>query len=349
MTVGAMFAAAAAATVAFPRPGQTLPPVSKTYVSGSVPRGTSSLTVQGRPVEIYRTGGWVTMADVSSGTNFVEIAADGFVTNVAIVVEAPPRPAGPPAPPKRYGKLPYAGDLQRPHPCGKPASETLVFLDPGHGGPKDTGAVSPHGYFEKEANLLLAREVRRALLAMGYRVEMTRDADIALELLERPRRAHEIGADCYVSLHHNATQCDKDPREIRYTSVYRWNGIGERLAAAISRRTGAALSGDIPDNGVMKANFAVTRSPEVPSCLVEADFITTPEGEEAIWNAARRRRIAEAIALGIDDWRRSSAPGDDGGDASEGAGAVRGTESGDGGGEAPGGVLPGSGATKPAP
>ena len=52
----------------------------------------------------------------------------------------------------------------------------------------------------------------------------------------------------------------------------------------------------------MHANFAVTRNPEIPSCLVEADFVTSPAGEESIWNAARRRLVAEAIADGIDGW-----------------------------------------------
>lgn len=314
---------AAAVTVAFPRPGQTLPPVEKTYISGAVPRATQSLTVQGRETAVYKTGGWVTMVDVEPGkTNTIEITADGFSTNVEIKVEArpkPPAPGTPPKPPKKYGKLEYAKDAARPASGGKPPEETLIYIDPGHGGPKDTGAVSPHGYFEKEANLLLAREVRKALANMGYRVEMTRDADIPLVLTERPRAAHEAGADAYVSIHHNATVCDRDPRTVRYTSVYKWNEIGEKLASAISRRTGAALAGDIPDNGVMHANFAVTRSPEIPSCLVEADFIGTPEGEEAIWNAARRRRIAEAIARGIDDWRRSDASENGGGDPVEGA------------------------------
>ena len=50
------------------------------------------------------------------------------------------------------------------------------------------------------------------------------------------------------------------------------------------------------------ANFAVTRNPEIPSCLVEADFITHPAGEEAAWDAARRARLAEAIARGFADW-----------------------------------------------
>ncbi len=307
MTPGVL--AAAAISVAFPRPGQTLPPVEKTYMSGAVPRGVTNLVVQGRSVEVYRTGGWVTMVDVAEGLNEIEISAGGFTTNVAVRVERRPKPkhgaaSGAKPAGRVYEKLAYARDEARPHPAGKAPGEVTVVVDAGHGGPKDTGAVSPHGFFEKEANLLLAREVERALTNMGYRVVMTRADDRALVLAERPRVACEGGADAFVSIHHNATVCDKDPRTVRYTAVYEWNDIGARLASAISARLGAALKGDIPNNGVMHANFAVTRNPEVPSCLVETDFITTPEGEEAIWDYRRRRRIAEAIAEGIDLWRR---------------------------------------------
>ena len=81
------------------------------------------------------------------------------------------------------------------------------------------------------------------------------------------------------------------------------HGSNSSINQLYSGTMGAALEGDIPNNGVMHANFAVTRNPEVPSCLVETDFIATPEGEEAIWNYKRRRKIAESIAAGIDDWR----------------------------------------------
>ncbi|MCR5413122.1 MAG: N-acetylmuramoyl-L-alanine amidase [Kiritimatiellae bacterium] len=302
-----------AVTVAFPRPGQTLPYVSRTYMSGAVERGASDLTVQGRPVEIYKTGGWVTMVDVSEGENSVEIVSGGIVTNVTVKVEKKPVPKLdadgnplPPPPPRVYEKLPYASDEPQKHPRGKKPCDTLLFLDPGHGGSKDTGAVSPHGFFEKDANLALAKDVRTELLKMGYRVEMTREGDVALQLTERPRKACEMKADAFVSIHHNAPACTTDPRKVRYTAVYAWNGIGEGLAGPISARMGKAVAPEIANNGVLHANFAVTRNPQVPSCLVEADFITTPEGELDIWTVSRRRKLASAIAAGIDDWCRQN-------------------------------------------
>ena len=92
--------------------------------------------------------------------------------------------------------------------------------------------------------------------------------------------------------------------ELRYHCVYAWNEIGERLAAAVNRRMAAALGDSLKNNGVMKGNLAVTRNPEIPSCLVEADFVTTPEGEIDCWSRERRAKVAAAIADGLDDWRR---------------------------------------------
>lgn len=301
-------AAALAITVAFPKPAQVLPPVSSCYMIGAVPRGVTNLVVQGKAVDVYRTGGWVTMVDVEPGKNTIAITAGDVATNVVLTVEKPRPPKldaeGKPVvvPPKVYEKLAYAADEPQARPFGKAPGEILVVLDPGHGGSGDTGAMSPHGFCEKDANLALARDVRTALLARGYQVLMTRDADEPVALLERGRAACERKADAFISLHHNAPGCSTDPRKVRYTCVYEWNAIGRELATAIDARLGAALEGDIPNNGVLHANFAVTRNPQVPSCLVETDFITTPQGEEAIWNPPRRRLIAEAIAAGFADW-----------------------------------------------
>lgn len=298
-----------AVSVALPKPGEELPLVERSYMTGAVPRATRSLKVQGKDVEIHKTGAWLAFIDVVPGRNKIEIVADGVATSVVVKVAMPsPGPAGmesAPAP-KEYKKVPCAADEAKAHPFGRKPQDITIALDPGHGGASDTGTLSPHGFCEKDANLALAREVRRELLAMGYKVKMTRDGDNAVALADRPRIAcGPDGADAFVSIHHNSCPYDRNPREVRHTCVYAWNDIGAALASCISARTAAALEGETPSKGVLHANFLVTRNPEVPSCLVEADFIVTPEGEYSVWNAAVRRKTAAAIAAGIDDWCRA--------------------------------------------
>ena len=292
----------AAVSIAFPRDGQKLPYLERCYMLGATTGGETNIVVQGRNVAVHEKGGWVTMVDLVEGTNVVA-AGDASVSVVVARKPNPPPQAGSTAKPaeKKYSKLPYAADKPKKHPKGRKPGEITVVVDAGHGG-SDTGAWSPHGLKEKEVNLLVAKAVKAALESRGYKVVMTRSDDSFPALYDRPKVAHRCGADAFISIHHNAPPLDKDPRQFRYHAIYAWNDIGVALATALNRRVAETFGGSLANNGVPHANFAVTRNPEIPSCLVEVDFISTPEGEIDCWNRARQQRVAEAIAAGFDDW-----------------------------------------------
>ena len=288
----------AAVTIAFPKEGSVLPSVERCYMIGAVDGGVTNLQVCGRNVPVYRTGAWATAVPVVPGTNVIEVA--GVRRSFFVTVPKPVDPTAPVPPPRVYAKLEYAADVAKPHPVGRKPSEITVVVDAGHGG-SDSGAVGPHGYPEKDANLQLAKAVRQALENRGYKVVMTRDDDSFPALYDRPKVAHRERADAFVSIHYNAPGYDKDPSDVRYQAVYAWNPLGERLAGAINRRMAEATP-DVPNEGVLHANFAVTRNPEIPSCLIETDFLSSPAGEEASRDPARRSRLAAAIADGVSDW-----------------------------------------------
>jgi len=289
----------AAVTVAFPGEGQRFGPLDRCYLIGATDGGETNILVAGRNVPVYRTGAWGVLLDVVPGTN--SVSAGGVVRTFFVEPRRPAVRGAAKSPEKKYEKLPYAGDEPKEHPKGRTPGEITIVIDPGHGA-KDTGAVSPHGWFEKDANLMLAKEVRSALVSRGYKVVMTREDDSFPELYDRPKAAYACNADAFVSIHHNAPPHDRDPLKLRYHCVYAWNPLGERLAKAINARMAKSFGASLTNNGVMHANFAVTRNPEIPSCLVETDFVSSPAGEESIWDPARRRATAEAIAAGIADW-----------------------------------------------
>ena len=304
---------AAAPVVAFPSSGAKMPAIDSVYMIGYVCKGDTNVVVNGENVPVYRTGAWATLVKAAEGSNEVSVVSQsGEATNVffRIAKKSVTVPGASSAPAKVWKKLEYAGDVAKVLPTNKPPREITIVLDPGHGG-TDKGAVSPHCLFEKDANLRLAERVRSALELRGYNIVMTRTSDVSVPLYDRPKVAHEKGADAFVSIHHNAPPFDKDPNVLRYHTVYSWNAIGEELAKALCGRMTEALGASFKSNGPMHANFAVTRNPEIPSCLVEADFVTSPEGEEAIWNAERRSIMAEAIASGIDDWCKGKMKGND--------------------------------------
>ena len=298
MTFAALFAAV---SIVFPPEGAKLPHLDRCYVMGFADGGEEGFRASGfqgfkvEEVKVEKTGAWATVIDVKPGTNAVEI---GGVRRSFTV--APIDPVALTEPKKAYTKLPYAADQAKPHPEGRKPEEITVVLDAGHGG-HDTGAMSPHALPEKDANLRLAKVVRDELKKRGYRVVMTREDDTFVELYDRPKVAHGANADLFVSIHHNAPGYASNPFSIRSQSVYAWNALGEKLAKAINVRM-AAADPTLKNDGVLHANFAVTRNPEIPSCLIEADFITHPDGEFAALDATRRPLIAAAIADGIADW-----------------------------------------------
>lgn len=191
-----------------------------------------------------------------------------------------------------YAKLDYLPDEPLAHPTNVTPSAITVCLDPGHGGTAD-GAFSHSGRREKDINLSLARDIRAALTNAGFRVVMTRDDDRDVDLFARPAVAVMNDCDLFVSVHHNAPGPGKDPLKERYAAVYSWNPLGERLALAIAGRWRCRS---------LHANFAVMRNPHVPSVLLEADFITHPDGERDSLDPGVRKMRAVQVVSGILDW-----------------------------------------------
>ena len=303
MTFAALLAAV---SIVFPPEGAKLPAIDRCYVMGAADAGEEVLVVSGltsrvsSPVSVFRTGAWATVVDVKPGTNVVEVGGTRRTFVIGSLESLGTKGSKESGEKRVYKKLEYAADFAKPHPRGKKPEAITVVVDAGHGG-HDNGAMSPHGLPEKDANLRRAKAVRDELVRRGYKVVMTREDDVFVELYDRPRVAHRANADLFVSIHHNAPGYAMNPLAVRSQSVYAWNPLGERLAKAINARMAAADS-QLKNDGVLHANFAVTRNPEIPSCLIEADYITHPDGESATWDASRRPSIAASIADGIADW-----------------------------------------------
>ncbi len=209
-----------------------------------------------------------------------------------------PAPAA--APPPRGLPLPDLAKDFGPHPpTNRTPSHLLIVIDPGHGG-SSTGAVGPTGIPEKQVTLQQARAVKSVLEQAGYRVRLTREADTDVNLYDRARLAYTEKADAFISLHYNATVPATNPQSVRHIATYCWNPIGEQLARAIHAHVAKVTA--ISDGGVRSASFAVCRNPAIPSILLELDFITVPEGEEAIQQPEQQRRVADAILAGLREW-----------------------------------------------
>ena len=297
--------------IAFPRPGERLPGITSVYCIGAVPTGiVQTLTINGATTDVYRTGAFLAMVPVTRGTNVLTAVWGTNVLTRTVVVASPEQsaaaasgpvthPASTHDPYKDLG-IPTNAVFAATPPYGKKPSEMYVMVDAGHGG-TDSGALSPHGWKEKDVNLLQAQAIRDELRRHGFKVVMTRDDDSFPPLYSRPRSAWQLKVDAFISVHHNATAANTNPRLARHTTTYASNEKGLALAAAIQKHIGRELA-PIRDCGAQTKSLAVCRNPAVPSCLIEVDFINLPEGEEASWDPQRHRRVAKAVVLGLLDW-----------------------------------------------
>jgi len=112
-------------------------------------------------------------------------------------------------------KPPTGKAIPVPQAKEKGDARRVVVIDPGHGG-VDPGAVRGSVH-EKRITMAVAAEVRRQLEASKrYRVVMTRNRDIFVELRDRVKFAQEHEGDIFISLH-----ADTHPkRDTRGASIY---------------------------------------------------------------------------------------------------------------------------------
>jgi N-acetylmuramoyl-L-alanine amidase len=197
-----------------------------------------------------------------------------------------------------------------------------IVLDPGHGG-FDKGAISSYGY-EKDYALDVARELRPLLQAKGFRVRMTRENDVFVPLEVRAQIANETQDSVFVSLHFNATDHDPSatgfeiysltPRgapstyedNLTLASINIQNGTAEDTASIeLSSCIYHSLVGQLGefDRGIKRARFAVLRLTRIPAVLVEGGFLTERGESRIIASSEWRKKLADAICAGIDNFR----------------------------------------------
>lgn len=78
--------------------------------------------------------------------------------------------------------------------------------------------------------------------------------------------------------------------------------MGDRLLYQMKR------VGDVHKPSVEQANFAVLKSPAIPSVLVETAFISNPQEEKKLRNKRFQQRMAAAVSAGVMDYMQQRPP-----------------------------------------
>lgn len=226
----------------------------------------------------------------------------------------------------------------------------LVVIDAGHGG-HDPGAHGDHRVEKDLTLALALALRQRLLEIGGIRVALTRSDDRYLLLEERSGIARRMKADLFVSIHADSADTPDAHGATVYTLSERGSSEeAEHLAAAenradtvngvsladtsstvsailvdLSQRHAAELSTDLArlilregegriafrDRAMQSAAFVVLKSPDLPSVLYEAGYISNADDAARLGSAQGRRDFAEATAQAIRVYfaRQRGAPG----------------------------------------
>ncbi len=200
------------------------------------------------------------------------------------------------------------------------AAGRTIVLDPGHGGP-DSGTRGVNGQLEKDFTLDWARRLETLLVQSGWRVVLTRNADMEVTLQERIAIADRAGADLFISLHFNSVAPQTGPSGIETycltppgspsTLVRNYpddpqtkfpNNAFDHANAQLAVRLHRELLDHTraPDGGVRRARFmTVLRGQNRPAVLIEGGYLSNPDEVRLVATPAYRQKLAAAVASAL--------------------------------------------------
>jgi N-acetylmuramoyl-L-alanine amidase len=238
--------------------------------------------------------------------------------------------------------LPQTASIPTPAPPPEVGDKRpLIVIDAGHGG-IDPGATGVSGVLEKKLVLDYALELKKQLEASGdYRVQLTRESDVFIPLRDRYAMAEEGAAELFISLHANI-HAKSSIRGASVFTLSEKGADSDAEAAALAAKENAAdalagvadsddvavILGDLMRRETMNlsknlanrlveeigedakllknthrfANFAVLRSPTVPSVLIEIGYMSNAAEEELLRSKKHRKAVAGAILRAIDSY-----------------------------------------------
>lgn len=186
-----------------------------------------------------------------------------------------------------------------------------IVIDPGHAGRNiDPGAVNAATDLqEADVALRVSQLVEKYLLAVGYKVKLTRtewEQEETDDLSFRTALANEWAADIFISLHCNSAE---NPSAEGYEV---WTSPGDTLGDALATSLYRQIADEFPDrkgrtdysdgDPDKESRFYVLVHTDAPACLVEMAFISNEEEAALLADAAWQDRYARAIARGVTDY-----------------------------------------------
>ncbi|MEC4812619.1 MAG: N-acetylmuramoyl-L-alanine amidase [Scytonema sp. PMC 1069.18] len=183
----------------------------------------------------------------------------------------------------------------------KPLSGVKILLDPGHGG-KESGALGPTGYPEKDVNLAVSKLVRDELVKRGATVVMTREDDRDVSLVDRVAMINKEEPAIAMSIHYNSLPDEGNAENTKGIGAFWYNTQAHSLAVFLHNYIVSKRGR--PSYGVFWNNLALTRPAAAPSVLMELGFMSNPNEFEWVTDSKEQKKLATTIADGLVEWFR---------------------------------------------
>ena len=233
-----------------------------------------------------------------------------------------------------------------PAPIRKPQTPRLLMIDPGHGGHDPGAIGLSGTKEKDITLDIARRMAEVLIKETGIDVKLTRERDVFLPLGERVKLGREARADMFVSIHADSAPNqgarglsaytlsekasdqfasmlaeqenkvdllggldlgveDKDVASILFDLTARHTrNTAQRVKVGFIKAVGRRLH--LLEEPMRSANFAVLRSPDVPSMLIETGFLSNRRDESLLRKPTSRQKIANLMAKELAFLLRSS-------------------------------------------
>ncbi|MEC3974625.1 N-acetylmuramoyl-L-alanine amidase [Amycolatopsis sp. H20-H5] len=202
------------------------------------------------------------------------------------------------SPRARGGRPVFLREQEQVRKAGPRLRGKRIVIDPGHGG-DDLGVVAG-GLREADISWDLARRLEGRMKATGMEALISRGPNHSPTEGERALFANEAGADLFLSLHNDGNPSTRAQGVASFhfgTGNGTTSTVGELLAGFIQREV-AARTGLLDCRTHYKTWDIFTRT-RCPAVRVEIGYLTNPDDNRRLSDAAFRDVVAEGILIAV--------------------------------------------------
>jgi N-acetylmuramoyl-L-alanine amidase len=183
-----------------------------------------------------------------------------------------------------------------------------VVIDAGHGG-QDAGIRGVYGN-EKDYTLQLAQLLRNQLVALGFKVFLTRDGDTYYSLNERLNIANKVPKSILVHLGFYSKNKEESGIETRACSSdlvsSRYDSSNIALATAVHASVISTIK--VIDRGVSRSSDPVLAGLDSPGIIFLGGNISNPNENLLVASKNYQKALVDAIAEAVVNYRRGLKP-----------------------------------------